>query len=382
MPVEIVLPVRTLALLLFLAVTLTGAGLAYTYLPRATVVLHPTTYTKEVEQTIVLSSATKEPDFIRYVLPARIVETEVTESKTVERTDAAGEVTEDFAKGTVTLINEQLDEQNLLPKTHLRHEESGVFFLTDNAVSIPPQSQVDVSVTAKEAGATGNVAAGAFVVDKLPASLQAVIYGKSEQAFTGGIATQNAVTESELSQAKQSVIDAAKERAIGDLTLQAGGARIHPDLITAEAISENVSAEPGSKTQSYTINTVVKARGFVVDENDLLGLTLLALRSDTSAEEEFISYEPESFSLTIDRADFARGETQVTGKLSGIVARKVSTNVLNVSDVIGLNDKEIHAHYEQASEVGEVEVTFWPFWVTSVPARAQAVEISIDSATD
>ncbi|MEX1111901.1 MAG: hypothetical protein WEC84_00405, partial [Candidatus Andersenbacteria bacterium] len=331
MAVEIVLPVRTIGLLLLLSLTVVAVSLAYIYLPRASIALYPATHVKEAEQTIVLSTEAKEPDFVRYILPARLIQHEITEKQTFTRTNEGGSVSEDFAKGVITLRNEQSEEQNLLPQTHLRHEATGIFFLTDNAVKIPAQSEVQVSVTAKERGTSGNAAAGRFIVDKLPASLQQAVYGQSSQPLTGGLATEQTVSEQELSEARTKTIEAAKQRVVGELTLQAGGAHIDPNLVTVSPTAEHISAQPGSRTTDFTVEVTVQARGFVVDENDMLSLTLLALRSGIPSDEEFVSYDPGSFDLTIDRADFERGEIRVTGKLQGLFARKISPSSLRAS---------------------------------------------------
>ncbi|MEX0650340.1 MAG: baseplate J/gp47 family protein [Candidatus Andersenbacteria bacterium] len=379
MPVEVVLPVKTLVLLLIAGITAVGGSLAYVYLPRATITLRPATSIKEAEQTIILSTAAKEPDFVRYILPAKLVEQEVTQKQLFQRSGSEAATTEDFARGIITLTNKQSEEQNLLPKTHLRHEANGVFFLTDAAVKIPPQSEVQVSITAKEKGSSGNVPAGSFIVDKLPTSLQTAVYGTSSQAFSGGLVTERALTEEEISAAKENILVAAKQQATGELTLKAGGAQIREDLITASVLSENISAEPGSRTTEYSIETTVRARGFVVDDKDMLSLTLLKLRSNIPSDEEFISYEPDSFQLSVDKADFERGEIRVIGKLTGLFARKISPSTLRAASIAGLSQKEAQTHFEQMPDVGTAEVRFWPFWVTTTPARPQAVEMMVEN---
>ncbi|HLD26061.1 MAG TPA: hypothetical protein VJC05_03395, partial [Candidatus Andersenbacteria bacterium] len=147
------------------------------------------------------------------------------------------------------------------------------------------------------------------------------------------------------------------------------------DLTRLETQAEEVSAEAGSKTKEFSIRIQARGRAFQVSDNDLLSLTLLALRSNVDPNEEFISYQPDSFQLDVARVDFERGEARVVGKLTGTYAAKVGPTVLRSDNLAGLSADEVRAHFAGFSEVGEVNVTFSPFWVRSVPARSEAVEI-------
>ena len=351
--------------------------MAFIYLPSARITLSPATEIRSVEQEITLSSETTTPNFVTYVLPARVVSKELEKSQTITREGAQSK--DDFAKGVVTLINEQDEEQPLLPQTHLRHEATGVQFLTDNAVRIPPQGELTVSVTAKEQGASGNVPPGKFIVDKLPAAAQQVIYGRSDQAFVGGTVTDSAVTEDEITRAREDITTQLREQAFGELTLEAGGAAISPDLITIETIEEAISAQPGSFTTTFSVRIKIQARAFVVEQNDLLSLSLIALRASATNEEEFVSYEPDSFKPTIIQVDFARGRARIAASLTGSFAKKIEPSVLTTKNIAGLGQKEVVAYFEEFPSVGKATVTFSPFWVSSVPSRPSAVEIEIAS---
>lgn len=377
MAVQLVLPPRTIALVTGVVMLLLAGGLGYIYLPKAKIVVTPRINTRVVEQDILLSTKATEPDFIRFVLPARLVETEVKAGRQFNRSQE--NLAEDFAKGQVTFRNEQEEAQELLPKSHLRHEATGVFFLTDKAVSIPGKGEIKVGVTAKEKGAKGEVAPGKFIVDKLPSSLQSVVYAESSQKFTGGLASGSALTEEEINKAKEELLQEAKGEAAGQLTAQAGGANISPDLTSMEVQSANVSAAPGSRAAQYEVALTLKAKGMAVDSNDLLSLTLLALRSKQSNDEEFISYEPESFNYTIKRADFERGEVLVGSKLSGTFGSKIGASSLSSNNIAGLSAAETKERFEQLPNIESVEVTFSPFWVKSAPSRPQSIEIVVEN---
>lgn len=379
MALHLVIPHRLLFVLSIGIVVVIAGALGYIYLPSANIVVEPAVTSRSIEQDIIISKATKEPDFIKFILPADALTKEIQETKTFTRTNTT--VHEDFAKGQVTLVNKQIEKQALLPQTHLRHEATGTFFLTDTAVTIPPEGSITISITAKEKGSAGNVPAGKFIVDKLPTSLQSTVYGESTTPMSGGTAVEEPLTEDELSKAKQTVQDAAKEKALGELTIATGGAPIRKELLTVQVLSEDVSAAPGSLTSSYTVTTKIKASGFVVDDNDLLSLTLLALRSKQGQDEEFVAYDPQSFTLQITAADFERGEAKVKGKLSGTFAQKVEPGVLNTQNLSGLSVEEAKEHFKKFPSVENVQISLSPFWVKAIPARPEAVTVEIRQQT-
>lgn len=380
MPYHVVISRRILVFCVVILLLLLTAGIAYVYLPHAQIILSPTTYERPSQRQIILSSSAREPDFVRYVLPASVVERAIEETKTFQR--PAEIVREDFSQGEVTLYNEHDEEQQLLPKTHLRHEATGVFFLTDSPVAIPPRSSARMRVTAKEKGASGNVAPGKFIIDKLPVSLQEVVYAEGTHSFVGGIVTDQPLREEELHRAQNELLAQAQGRALGELVAEAGGAVIHEELVHVETLESSSSAVVGTSPVDYSLRIALRARAFIIDDNDALSLTLLSLRSQTSPEEEFVRYDPSSFSLRTVRVDHDRGEAVVEGGLTGMFARKIEPTLFSSRNLAGLAESEVTEYFKQFPSVGDVSVHFSPFWVTTVPVRVGAVEIVVQNSTE
>lgn len=364
-----------LALLVFIVLIGAAAAAAYIYLPRARVTITPTTVERSVEQSITLSQATQDPDFLKFVLPARVVEAEVEEQTSITRD--AGTVTEDFARGTVTIINQQADEQPLLPQTHLKHVDTGAYALTDKSVRVPPQGSVDVSVTAEEKGAVGNIPAGRFIIDRLPAALHDQIYAESTVPLTGGEVVEHPLTEAEINNAKQTVAQALEGRLQGELTAKAGGATILPGLTSIERDEPIISAAAGSRATVFTVKQRARARALIVEENDVLSLTLLTLRNAPKENEEFVSYNPDSFDVSIVRADFERGEARIAATLTGNFAQKTPPTIFDAQPLAGRTPDEVKEYFKKFDSVANVEVALSPFWVTTVPPRPSATEIIV-----
>ena len=377
--VHLAIPAR--GLLLVVILLFAGAGLlaASTLLPRASITIHPKTAERQITKDILLIADSTAPDYVRFTLPAKIVEEELSATKTFE--NGGGAIAEDYAKGSITFTNTMDEEQRLLPKTHMRHVDSGVQFLTDNAVTIPPKETLTVSVTAKEKGALGDVPAGRFVIDKFSKVLQEAVYAQSAQGFSGGQSTSTEITEDAIAAAQQTVLDQAKQDAVAKLTAKAGGASIRPDLVNVEIISQNISATAGSRALRYSASANVRARGFVVDSHNLVSLMTLALRASVTSDEEFVSYNPDSFSITIAQTDWAKGQARISASLSGTYAKKIGPGELANTNLPGLSKEEVTARFLASANIGSVDVSFRPFWVTSVPSRTNQIDISVADAS-
>lgn len=366
-----------LLLVFLLLILAAGSLVAFVYLPKATIVIHPATVSRTKEQEIILAAAAKEPDFVRFILPGQAITKEIEVSKDVVRVGAA--IHDDFAKGTVTMHNDQDESQSLLPKTNLRHEKSGVFFLTDSPLKIEPHSTVSVGVTAKEAGAAGNVPPGRFVVDKLLSALQKVVYGESSLPFGGGTVVETPLTQDEITTAQKSLESEAKTEAMAQLTAAAAGKPIRPDMLFTQIVSQESSEQPGSLASAFTVTVKFSASAFLVDDNDLLGLTLLALRSNLGPDEEFVEYDPRSFQASLLAIDAARGQARIKGKLTGTYAQKISPNAIQTTTLAGLKPAEVEEELKKFPGIGRVEVKLAPFWVKTVPARAGAVTTVVEN---
>lgn len=353
----------------------TGLFIAVTILPKATITVNPKVITKQLSKEILLSSKVSSPDYVQFTLPANIVEKEIHTTKTF--TQDSSDVVSDFATGTVKLTNNQEEEQRLLPKTHLKYEASGIFFLTNERVVIPPKSSVSVGVTAEEKGSAGEVPPGRFIVDKLPPNLQKLVFGESTSAFSGGQSVTTALTQETIDKAQQEVLEDAKKQAAGELTLEAKGKQIRPDLTTIEVISQQASAPVGSHAAAFTAEATAKARGFVVETHDIVSLMTLALRASVESDEEFIAYDAPSFELAITRTDWKAGTARVTAKLTGTYAKKISPQALGRENLAGLSKEEVIDRFKNSPAIDHVNVSLSPFWVRSVPSKETQIQVEV-----
>ncbi|HSX25127.1 MAG TPA: baseplate J/gp47 family protein [Candidatus Andersenbacteria bacterium] len=375
MAVRFQFPQRSISLILIVLIIGIVGVVLMSRLPNATITIHPKIVQRKVSKDIILSSKATTPDYIHYVLPANIITQEGHAQQTF--TQPAGQVTQGNSKGTVTFTNSQDTEQRLLPKTHLKYEQTGVMFLTDNPVIIPPNGTVDATVTAEQQGTSGDVAPGKFLIDKFSPGLQKVVYAESKSPFSGGEVGSAAIAQQDIDTAKQTVLDAAKQQALDAIKKAANGADVRSDLLSVNTENNDASVQAGSKAVSYTASAAVQAREFIVDSHDIISLMTLALRADVAPDEEFISYDPASFSLTISQTDWNTGQARIAASLTGTYGKKIGSEELSEDNLFGLSKQELISHFSSFPTIGTIDIHFWPFWVTSTPSRPNQINIEV-----
>lgn len=375
MAIQVFLPKKSVFFIIVLCV-IGGVGIVLsTTLPHATIIVHPKVAQRNVSKDILLSSKSTTPDYIHYSLPAKIITQEATAQKTF--TQSGDQISQGNSKGSVKFTNTQGTEQRLLPHTHLKYEPTGVMFLTDSPVIIPPKGTVDAPITAEGAGASGDVAPGKFLVDKFSPGLQKVVYADSTSQFSGGEVGAHSLSQQDIDAAKKQALDDATKQALDKIKQQAGGAEVRQDLLSVSTEHNDASAQAGSHAVSYTANAAVQAKEFIVDSHDIISLMTLALRADVAPDEEFISYDPASFSLTISQTDWNAGQAKISATLTGTYAKKIGTTELSENNLSGLSRQELSNHFTTFPSIGTVDIALWPFWVTSAPSNLNQINVEV-----
>jgi hypothetical protein len=363
-----------------LGIVLVGTAAVVTiiilYAPHAAITLHPSSVHKTATQAITLSKDIQAADYIRFLLPARIIEKTVSHQQEVSH--QGGAVTEDFAKGTATLHNDQDTKLSLLPQTHLKAQQSGVFFLLDKAVVVEPHTTAEVAITAEQKGASGDSGPDKLFVDKLPATVQSVIYAESSKGTSGGQTSQNPITQQEIDQAKKELHQKTEDEAWQQISKDAGGVSLNKGLQSIEVQADESSAQPGSTATTFIVSYTIKVRAFVVDQNDLLSLTVLALRNIPPDQNyTFTKYDPASFQVSIKTVNWTTGQAQISCTLTGMYNAAIDQASIKKLDLVNKTKDQLTEYFKQFPTVGSVDVEFSPFWVKKTPSRAGAIAIEI-----
>ncbi len=105
------------------------------------------------------------------------------------------------ATGEVTIYNNDTTVHVLIASTRLQ-SETGVIFRIQESISLESGTSIRVSVVADEPGVQGNIVPGRLLLPGLSASLQEVVYARSDLPFTTGEQLVGTWTEADIDMAK------------------------------------------------------------------------------------------------------------------------------------------------------------------------------------
>lgn len=248
--------------------------LPYIFMSKANIKIFVEPKVLEKDATVVADPNQKTVNENDKIIPAQIIETEVSGS---ERDVASGKrLIGDPAKGTIVIYN-KTSESKSLSKGAQVISSGGLKFTLDTSVTIASQSASDsgiafgkfsTTVTASTIGADGNLPSGsiftvaAFPTDKLSA--------KSEGNFSGGTSKEVTVVSSDDAQRLLAKLSSdLKQQAQQKLQEKYPGKKI-----LKEALSENIKKKSYNKNindaaSEFSLDMTVNYKGTAFDDADL-----------------------------------------------------------------------------------------------------------------
>jgi len=380
------LPLVIVLAALALVVLVGGVG-AYVVLPSATIVITPRLEAITLPaETVAADPAATEPDATSRVIPAELVQNEVIVGDTFP---ASGErVEETAAKGVVRFSNLDFLRTNTVEAGSIVSTNAGVRFRTAATVTVPRADlvgltvfpgRVNVNVTAVEPGTAGNVEPNTIVVvprGEDPQALKVV----NPDAITGG-------THEEFPVVAQEDVDAAvvalSARIATDTSTVAAAQAANPDrtvfeeTLTVGEPTPNVdpSTFVGQEIESFELQMTAQATILAVDPGPVAAIAETLIRGLVKPGHDLVAG---SIDVTV-------GSPVVTGQSVSfpVTARAQQVAILDAAELRELvMGKPLDTARALLAPFGEVELTAWPDWVSSVPTLADRVDVQIERSVD
>ncbi|HSK52867.1 MAG TPA: baseplate J/gp47 family protein [Clostridia bacterium] len=378
-------PVLIAVAVVALALLVGGVG-AYVLLPSATVVVTPHERLVGPRSfSVVADTTATEPDPGSGVIPAELVSIDVTAEDTFESTGTRVEQTR--ATGRVTFQNLDPGGANTIRAGSVVSTEGGVEFQTLRSVTLPAAEIVTgtpivvipttarVDVEAVRNGPNGNVPANSITV--VPSGENPTLTKvRNEAATRGGSRTEFPVVE-------QADVDAALA-ALGEQLTQSFDERLaDPSIAPPEMtvfLETAVLGEPAPTTdpaelvgtEVETFDLAVAATGTViaVDPSPVEAIAETRLAALVSPGSEIVDG-----SITIRPGSPLVEGQQISFPVT-VEARQVSIPDAAELERLILGKSEAEAR-ELLAPFGDVELTLWPDWVSSVPTIDGRVEVEV-----
>ncbi len=366
-------------LLSLLGVAILAAGLAaFIFLPSAKIALTLQTAPLLVDQKLTVSSNAAA---IPNAIPGSpfIQEVTVQGSSPVTSTEFVGSK----AKGTVQLINKTFDEQKIKEKSRLVTKD-GVLFYMSGSANIPAGSSggvggVNVQVEAAAAGPKGNITAQRLDFAALDTGGQALVYGQSQETFTGGTGDQvKVIKDVDVEQAKAAAGAQAKAQ-----VKEAAYAQLQRGWVILEESWDSKLGEftptgnIGDNVESIPYTAKVSVRVMALKEEALTTALQNALKQ--RLDENYMLFPgPLSYTKSIDAINWEKGEGNITVRVTHTTIPMISLDTLT-DKLAGRKKEEAAAYLQGLPGVQFATINLWPFWVQSIPEIQKRVDISIKS---
>jgi hypothetical protein len=230
--------------------------------------------TAKVDQTIY--------DAERRLLPARLIEKDVTYTKSFDAT-GSGDVTAQKAQGKITIINEFSNANQPLVENTRFLSENGTLFRLVNSTTVPGMKdgepgKIEVLVKADQPGEVGNIGPTKFTIPGFEGSPKhEKIYATSEKSMTGGGTGGKGVslvTEEDIARAKMQMTKEMPKYVQDQISglLRPENEVLLSEAIMTEELSSEASVAPGTMADQFMYEIVDHVKVIVFSEDDVLAI--------------------------------------------------------------------------------------------------------------
>lgn len=329
----------------------------------------------------------KEIDLEKGNIPAKSLEVSKQQKQTFQ---ATGEKqVNKKATGVITVFNEYSSASQGLVETTRFLTDDGKIFRTTESITVPGAtiqdgeimpSSIDVEVVADQPGEEYNIGPAEFSIPGFEGSPKyKSFYGRSSDSMTGGkIGTVKFVSEQDM----QSAITEFSNNDIFDLKEEIKkqvpeGYVLLDECIEKQKIEDKTAVEVGDVTDLFEISFDFSIRAIAFS---MEGLETLAQNNLKEANKSSFS-ELEKESVLIEYGElepnFENGTIRISANASGNFINNIDLEKIK-KDLAGKGPGQVKNYFAGLIDVADGEISFWPFFVRSIPDNLDRIEIFVN----
>ncbi|MBU1118424.1 baseplate J/gp47 family protein [Patescibacteria group bacterium] len=351
------------------------AFVIHTTISKAEITLHPKEDTTNASLNVTISPDADGNLTAFNAVKGQIIEKTIDATKTFDAVEK--KEVDSYAKGTVTIYNNRSEPQPLKQKTQLL-SDSGVLFKIDTWAQVPAKGKIDIPVTAAEKGAQGNVAPTHFVIVKLWANWQELIYAESNTPMTGGRVEDFVVTAETIEKAKEDVATQIIQEEIAKIKETLPPSEIIvPKTTHYEIINATPKVKEDDITPAFEVTEKIKLTLVSFNTAQMKTIAEEKIQKQISEAKEIISFNTDDLSYSLASIDEEKRSAIVTISASAATINKIPSKAFEKAPLQGRNYGDLVAYYKQFPEVDSVDIAYSPFWVTKVPSSDSNIEILV-----
>lgn len=314
-------------------------------------------------------------------MPGFVFEKSLTRSRTFTLPQEDAQPVEAKATGTVTFINDSGSPQALIATTRLLSEE-GILFRLDQAVTVPPNGQIDAKVSADQPGKGGEVAATQFTIPGLNATRQKEVYAVSVDPMTGGVRYVRPLRQADIDSATEELkkqLAAESQEEWGKMYDTAAFDGFYSD-VTVSNVKTDI--EVGAETGVFTLTADVVVRGVAYASTSLKQLAEARLLASVDQGERIARVNYDAVRISVKDIDTNKGEAGIVLALDGAAVIDTTHATLAPDQFVNLSKGDVEATLGANELIESVEVRFIPAWLKRMPTLPDHIEVRIKEVSD
>jgi hypothetical protein len=378
-------PVLAAAAVVVLALVVAGVG-AFLFLPSAEIVVTPRPEgIGPIALVVRADPDITSPNAAENLVPAQRLEVPVSASDTFNATDKR--VEEARASGKVEFQSLNTGSENTIAKGSVVSTEGGIAFQTTATLTLPrakvfPQfepSSGTVGIVAVKTGTAGNVPANAITVVP-PAEDPTLTKVKNPNATAGGTHREFPRIGKEDVDAAMVALQAKIVDAFDAALADGAGAPANATVFaeTAELGESTPSVDPatliGKEVATFDLGLTASGTVIAVDASPVVKIAETRLLSNVGADHRLVEGSVE---IVPGDPTVAAGEVSFP-----VTAKATRVAILDPGELLALiRGRTIAEARSILAQFGDVVITPWPEWVTSMPGIESRVTIEIVGQT-
>lgn len=289
------------------------------------------------------------------------------------------------ASGTMTVYN-KYDSSSHQLVAGTRFVANGKTFRSTSDVTVPGGSlsggsivpgQVSVNVQADQNGDSFNLGPTQYVLPGLPAGQQSGIYGQGSQMSGGTSKISKVVTQADIDKAKQSALDADKDKSTQELKDKAGKGQVVLEAsIQQNATGVDSNPDVGAEAQNGTVTVKVTYSGLAVKQSELSDLARAQEQKQIGPDKEIYQDGSDSLQLTALAKPDASGAQRFSARATAYAGTKIDKTAL-AKELKGKKYGDAVTLASQQPEIEKAEIKISPGWATSMPSITSHIKIQV-----
>jgi hypothetical protein len=155
--------------------------------------------------------------------------------------------------------------------------------------------------------------------------------------------------------------------------------QIIPQAVKNEIIKTKCDTKPDTIKENFSVTIETKTQGAGISKETLLSLAKMRLKKEGAADEEFKSFQEETFNYKLAEINVEEDWARLEVNLDGTFIPKFSAKVFDKEKIIGMSVEEVKKYFKDFETIEKVEVNFWPSWIKNIPGLKKNIRIEIYS---